>query len=79
MSVNDLSNILSMQFDFGAWMPNYPTTMQLPPPTTKGTTNRKTMLDSFPDVNTTVHGMGTMWLLSKSSADCVSALIRLQN
>uniref|UniRef100_A0A3P8PDJ1 Uncharacterized protein n=1 Tax=Astatotilapia calliptera TaxID=8154 RepID=A0A3P8PDJ1_ASTCA len=59
------------QFDFGAWMPNYPTTMQLPPPTTKGNANRNTMLDAFPDVNTTVHGMGTMWLLSKSSADCV--------
>lgn len=79
MSVNDLSNILSMQYDFGAWMPNYPTTMQLPPPTKKGEANRTTMMNTFPDVNTTVHGMGTMWLLSKSSADCVSALIRLQN
>uniref|UniRef100_A0A3Q2WX98 Hydroperoxide isomerase ALOXE3-like n=1 Tax=Haplochromis burtoni TaxID=8153 RepID=A0A3Q2WX98_HAPBU len=59
------------QYDFGAWMPNYPTTMQLPPPTTKGEANENTMLEKFPEVNTTVHGMGTMWLLSKSSADCV--------
>lgn len=63
-----------MQYDFGAWMPNSPTSLQLPPPTEKGTANEKTMLDLFPSVNTTVHGLAVMWLLSKQSSDRVSVL-----
>lgn len=53
-------------------MPNTPITLQLPPPTTKGTTSEATMLKTFPDVNTTVQGMATVWLLSKQSTDFVS-------
>lgn len=30
------------------------------------------MLQTFPDVNTTVQGMSTVWLLSKQSSDFVS-------
>ncbi|XP_042340950.1 polyunsaturated fatty acid lipoxygenase ALOX15B-like isoform X2 [Plectropomus leopardus] len=59
------------QFDYGGWMPNTPISLQLPPPTTKGTTSEATMLQTFPDVNTTVQGMSTMWLLSKQSSDFV--------
>nr|XP_024655336.1 arachidonate 15-lipoxygenase B-like [Maylandia zebra] len=65
------SAVNSGQYDFGAWMPNSPTSLQLPPPTEKGIANEKTMLDSFPSVNTTVHGLAVMWLLSKQSSDCV--------
>lgn len=53
-------------------MPNNPITLQLPPPTTKGTTSEATMLKTLPAVNATVQGMATMWLLSKQSTDFVS-------
>ncbi|XP_035850116.1 polyunsaturated fatty acid lipoxygenase ALOX15B-like [Sander lucioperca] len=59
------------QYDYGSWMPNTPISLQLPPPTTKGKTSKATMLQTFPDVNTTVQGMATMWLLSKQSSDFV--------
>ncbi|TNM85874.1 hypothetical protein fugu_008145 [Takifugu bimaculatus] len=59
-------------YDYGGWMPNNPITLQLPPPTTKGTTSEATMLKTLPDVNVTVRGMATMWLLSKRSTDFVS-------
>lgn len=63
---------LSLQYDYGGWMPNTPISLQRPPPTTKGTTSEATMLQTFPDVNTTAQGMATMWLLSKQSSDFVS-------
>ncbi|XP_040892492.1 polyunsaturated fatty acid lipoxygenase ALOX15B-like [Toxotes jaculatrix] len=65
------SAVNSGQYDYGGWMPNTPISLQLPPPTTKGTTSEDTMLATFPDVNTTVQGMSTMWLLSKRSSDFV--------
>ncbi|XP_039463064.1 polyunsaturated fatty acid lipoxygenase ALOX15B-like isoform X2 [Oreochromis aureus] len=65
------SAVNSGQYDFGGWMPNSPTSLQLPPPTTKETATEKTMLDTFPSVNTTVHAMATLWLLSKESSDRV--------
>ncbi|XP_030270904.1 hydroperoxide isomerase ALOXE3-like isoform X1 [Sparus aurata] len=61
----------SGQYDFDGWMPNAPSSLQRPPPTKKGKTNEDTMLDTFPDVNTTVKGMATVWLLSKQSTDFV--------
>ncbi|XP_060914742.1 hydroperoxide isomerase ALOXE3-like [Labrus mixtus] len=61
----------SGQYDYGGWMPNTPSSLQLPPPTTKGTTSKVTMLQTFPDVNVTVNGMSTLWLLSKQSSDFV--------
>ncbi|XP_074482884.1 arachidonate 12-lipoxygenase, 12R-type-like [Sebastes fasciatus] len=59
------------QYDYGGWMPNAPTTLRLPPPTTKGTTSEATMLKTLPDQGTTVNGMAAMWLLSKPSSDYV--------
>uniref|UniRef100_A0A3Q3G2V2 Arachidonate 15-lipoxygenase type B n=1 Tax=Labrus bergylta TaxID=56723 RepID=A0A3Q3G2V2_9LABR len=47
------SAVNSGQYDYGAWMPNTPISLQLPPPTTKGTTSEATMLETFPDVNVT--------------------------
>ncbi|XP_027874975.1 arachidonate 15-lipoxygenase B-like isoform X2 [Xiphophorus couchianus] len=61
----------SGQFDFGSWMPNTPISLQLPPPTKKGEATEKTMLKTLPDVNTTVQGMATLWLLSQKSSDFV--------
>ncbi|CAI5638824.1 unnamed protein product [Oreochromis niloticus] len=65
------SAVNSGQYDFGGWMPNSPTTMELAPPKEKGTTTEKTMLETFPSVNTTVHAMATVWLLSKQSSDSI--------
>ncbi|KAF1381126.1 hypothetical protein PFLUV_G00171290 [Perca fluviatilis] len=59
------------QYDYDGWMPNTPISLQLPPPTTKGETSEATMLKTFPAINTTVHGMATVWLLSKQSSDFV--------
>lgn len=53
-------------------MPNTPVSLQRPPPTTKGKTSEATMLQTFPDINVTVQGMATLWLLSKQSTDFVS-------
>lgn len=66
-----------MQFDYGGFMPNSPTSLQLPPPTEKGAASEQMMLDTFPDVNTTIHGMAVLWLLSKQYSDRVSVLQRL--
>ncbi|XP_035516964.1 arachidonate 12-lipoxygenase, 12R-type-like [Morone saxatilis] len=65
------SAVNSGQYDYGGWMPNTPISLQRPPPTTKGTTSEATMLQTLPDINTTVQGMSTMWLLSKQSSDFV--------
>ncbi|CAL8295109.1 unnamed protein product [Lota lota] len=61
----------SGQFDYGSWMPNTPTSMQRPPPTTKGTADESSLLDALPDINVTVNGMAVVWLLSKQSSDFV--------
>uniref|UniRef100_H3DKZ7 Arachidonate epidermal lipoxygenase 3 n=1 Tax=Tetraodon nigroviridis TaxID=99883 RepID=H3DKZ7_TETNG len=60
------------QYDYGGWMPNSPISLQQPPPTKKGTTSMATMLKTFPDINVTVQGMATTWLLSKQSTDFVA-------
>lgn len=65
-------SLFFFQFDYGGWMPNTPTSMQRPPPTAKGKTSEATMLQTLPDVNTTVRGMAALWLLSKDSSDFVS-------
>nr|XP_046191947.1 hydroperoxide isomerase ALOXE3-like isoform X1 [Oncorhynchus gorbuscha] len=60
------------QFDFGGWMPNFPISLQQPPPTTKGQCTESTMLKTFPDINTTVNGMAAVYLLSRQSTDFVA-------
>ncbi|XP_073321825.1 polyunsaturated fatty acid lipoxygenase ALOX15B-like [Pagrus major] len=65
------SSVNCGQFDYGGWMPNTPISLKRPPPTTKGTTSEATLLQTFPDVNTTAQGMATMWLLSKQSSDFI--------
>ncbi|XP_039523271.1 hydroperoxide isomerase ALOXE3-like isoform X1 [Pimephales promelas] len=57
------------QFDFGGWMPNYPAALRQPPPKEKGQTTERTIMETLPDVGTTVNGMAVLALLSKDSAD----------
>ncbi|XP_041641067.1 polyunsaturated fatty acid lipoxygenase ALOX15B-like [Cheilinus undulatus] len=66
------SAVNSGQYDYGGWMPNTPISLQRAPPTAKGTASEATMLQTLPDINTTVQGMSTMWLLSKQSSDFVA-------
>ncbi|KAM8831417.1 polyunsaturated fatty acid lipoxygenase ALOX8 isoform 1-T2 [Spinachia spinachia] len=65
------SAVNSGQFDFGGWMPNTPSSLQQPPPTTKGTASEATLLQTLPDINTTVKEMSTLRLLSRQSTDFV--------
>ncbi|XP_038624731.1 polyunsaturated fatty acid lipoxygenase ALOX15B isoform X3 [Tachyglossus aculeatus] len=57
------------QFDFSAWMPNFPPSMQLPPPTAKGLAGPESFLASLPDINATCDIIIVLWLLSKEPGD----------
>ncbi|KAM9044800.1 LOW QUALITY PROTEIN: hydroperoxide isomerase ALOXE3 [Megaptera novaeangliae] len=57
------------QHDFGAWMPNAPSSMRQPPPQTKGTTTLKSHLDTLPEVNTTCSNLLLFWLVSQEPKD----------
>ncbi|XP_067302269.1 hydroperoxide isomerase ALOXE3-like [Pseudorasbora parva] len=57
------------QYDFGGWMPNYPTALKKPPPKQKGQTTEDMILETLPDMSTTVNGMAVLRLLTKDSAD----------
>uniref|UniRef100_A0A3P9MDS7 Arachidonate 15-lipoxygenase type B n=1 Tax=Oryzias latipes TaxID=8090 RepID=A0A3P9MDS7_ORYLA len=59
------------QYDLYGWMPNGPSTMQEPPPTQKGKADEASFLSTLPDVQTTVHILATIWLLSLQSSDAV--------
>ncbi|XP_030644131.1 arachidonate 15-lipoxygenase B-like [Chanos chanos] len=57
------------QFDYGGWMPNLPSTLKCPPPTKKGSSTEDSILDSLPDISTTVNIMAALYVLSKASTD----------
>ncbi|XP_044030744.1 polyunsaturated fatty acid lipoxygenase ALOX15B-like isoform X3 [Siniperca chuatsi] len=65
------------QLDYFGWMPNAPVGLQRPPPACRGRCSERSLLDSFPDVNSTVHGLATVYLLSKKPADFGPGLIAL--
>ncbi|KAI4888184.1 hypothetical protein NFI96_030476, partial [Prochilodus magdalenae] len=64
------------QFDFGGWMPNLPSSLRCPPPERKGESTERIILETLPDVTTTIHGLAVLFLLSKASFDYVSVNIR---
>nr|XP_030717373.1 arachidonate 15-lipoxygenase B-like isoform X3 [Globicephala melas] len=57
------------QFDFSAWMPNLPPTMQLPPPTSKGQASPERFIATLPPVNATCDVIVALWALSKEPGD----------
>uniref|UniRef100_A0A452URI6 Polyunsaturated fatty acid lipoxygenase ALOX15 n=1 Tax=Ursus maritimus TaxID=29073 RepID=A0A452URI6_URSMA len=59
----------SGQHDFGAWMPNTPSSMRQPPPQTKGTATLKSYLDTLPEVNVTCNNLLLFWLVSQEPKD----------
>lgn len=62
----------SGQYDYDAWLPNAPMSLQRPPPTTKGTSSKELMLETLPNIGSTVNGMAVVWLLSKQSSDFIA-------
>ena len=57
------------QFDIYAYVPNAPFGMRKAPPTGKGQTNYKGLLDSLPDVTTTATSIMVVYGLSRYSPD----------
>ncbi|KAL6096376.1 alox12b [Pungitius sinensis] len=65
------SAVNDAQLDYFGWMPNAPMGLQRPPPACRGRCSERSLLDSFPDVRSTVSGLATVYLLSKKSEDFV--------
>uniref|UniRef100_A0A5G2RM05 Arachidonate 15-lipoxygenase type B n=2 Tax=Sus scrofa TaxID=9823 RepID=A0A5G2RM05_PIG len=63
------SSVSAGQFDLGAWLPNLPPTMQLPPPTSKGQAKPEGFIATLSPVNATCDVVITLWVLSKEPGD----------
>ncbi|XP_006116243.2 hydroperoxide isomerase ALOXE3 [Pelodiscus sinensis] len=57
------------QFDFGAWMPNFPSSMRNPPPQAKGATSLESYLDTIPDISTTGRTIYIFWVICCEPGD----------
>ncbi|XP_066502590.1 polyunsaturated fatty acid lipoxygenase ALOX15B-like [Hoplias malabaricus] len=57
------------QFDFGGWMPNFPSTLRKPPPSQKGIATEKSIFETLPNVSTTINGLTVLHVLSNQSSD----------
>uniref|UniRef100_A0A3P8YHS2 Uncharacterized protein n=1 Tax=Esox lucius TaxID=8010 RepID=A0A3P8YHS2_ESOLU len=53
------------QFDYCSWIANSPPFLRKAPPATKGSSTMSTILETLPDVGSTVKGMASMWLRDK--------------
>uniref|UniRef100_A0A8C1UQG3 Si:dkey-17e16.9 n=1 Tax=Cyprinus carpio TaxID=7962 RepID=A0A8C1UQG3_CYPCA len=52
------------QFDYGSWFPNAPGSLKQPPPTSKGSSDKNTLLDTLPDMNTSAYLVSVFWFHS---------------
>ncbi|KAK7879755.1 hypothetical protein WMY93_030682 [Mugilogobius chulae] len=66
------SAVNSGQWDYGGWIPNFPSTLKVAPPTVKGEASERTLLEALPDVNVSVLFMVLLWVLSKQSPDMIA-------
>ncbi|EMP29688.1 Arachidonate 12-lipoxygenase, 12R-type [Chelonia mydas] len=68
---SDCGGLSGLQYDLGAWMPNFPATMRNPPPQAKGTTSLESYLDTIPEVNSTSLAIYILWVLCCEPGDSV--------
>ncbi|CAG5928011.1 unnamed protein product [Menidia menidia] len=59
------------QFDYNSWLPNGSLLLLKPPPTTKGQSNMKTVLEVLPNIGDTVKFVAMAWILSNKYSDLV--------
>ncbi|XP_037606919.1 hydroperoxide isomerase ALOXE3-like [Sebastes umbrosus] len=59
----------SGQFDYSSWMPNAPPVLHKPPPSTKGQSSMKTILEALPDAGETAIFVALLWVLSNKYTD----------
>ncbi|XP_035535059.1 hydroperoxide isomerase ALOXE3-like [Morone saxatilis] len=59
------------QFDYHSWAPNGSLLLRKPPPTTKGQSSMKTILETLPNVGQTVSFAAMAWILSDMYTDVV--------
>ncbi|KAK9531514.1 hypothetical protein VZT92_010935 [Zoarces viviparus] len=59
------------QFDYYSWVPNGSIVLRKPPPTAKGQSSMKTILETLPDVDLTVRIAAMVWLLNHKFTDMV--------
>ncbi|XP_051265569.1 hydroperoxide isomerase ALOXE3 [Dicentrarchus labrax] len=59
------------QFDYHSWAPNGSLLLRKPPPTTKGQSSMKTILETLPNVGQTVSFAAMSWILSDVYTDVV--------
>ncbi|XP_026886847.2 hydroperoxide isomerase ALOXE3-like [Electrophorus electricus] len=57
------------QFDYGGWMPNFPSSLQQAPPRRKGLATEHTVSDTLPSVSSTVNTMAIVYLLCHDTCD----------
>ncbi|KAK1888703.1 Hydroperoxide isomerase ALOXE3 [Dissostichus eleginoides] len=61
----------SGQYDYNSWAPNGTLLLRKPPPTTKGQSSMKTVLETLPNVGDTVEFAAVTWLLSDRYTDYI--------
>ncbi|XP_049915018.1 hydroperoxide isomerase ALOXE3-like [Epinephelus moara] len=59
------------QYDYYSWAPNASLLLHKPPPTTKGQSSMKTILETLPDVGETVSFVAMGWMLTNKYTDVV--------
>ncbi|XP_049915016.1 hydroperoxide isomerase ALOXE3-like [Epinephelus moara] len=59
------------QFDYYSWIPNGTLLLRKPPPTTKGQSSMKTILETLPNVGETVKFVAMGWTLTNKYTDVV--------
>lgn len=65
---------LGGQFGFSGWMPNSPSTIRLPLPTSKGQ-SLTSLMASLPEVNVTCHSLELFWSVSDETKDTVRSRV----
>uniref|UniRef100_A0A452GHF6 Lipoxygenase domain-containing protein n=1 Tax=Gopherus agassizii TaxID=38772 RepID=A0A452GHF6_9SAUR len=66
---SDCEDLSGLQYEFGAWMPNFPASMRNPPPQAKGTSSLGNYLDTIPEVNSTSNGLFALWVICCKPGD----------